>query len=398
MIEKYINECLSCPNPLCEKGCPLKNHIRDFILALKHEDLKMAISILDMQNPFPEITCRVCAYEKQCEGHCVKSFKGNPVIVHEIEKYISDNSNIKREVKSKNGHSVALIGAGIANLALAKLLALGGYEVQVFEKQAFIGGAVNSGIPPFRLDKSYLDKIYQELLAYGVKFVFDSAIDSLDKLMQIKKDFDRVVIGTGCQKENIMSIPGIELAFKGLEVLYDFNIKANFDKYRDCNSAIVVGGGNVAIDVARSLKQCIKNVTIVYRRSEKEMPANLVEIKEAKQEGINFEFLVNPKAISKDNDGSLLVDFDQMELGEVDESGRASFRIVNGCELKKSCDMIVMAIGQKHNKIDEGITYDGHHTSLENVYVVGDAKLGPSTVAHCINDAKTVKELIDSSF
>lgn len=397
MIDKYTSECLSCLNPLCEKGCPVKNRIRDFIKALKENNFSLAQALLYSENPFPELTCRVCAYEKQCEGHCVKNFKGQPVIVHAIEQYISDNSDVINETPVNNGHKIALIGAGVANLALAKLLALSGYTVTIFEAEAFIGGAIKTGIPDFRLEKKYLDTIYQELCELKVEFFFDHKVDGKQELEKLLSAYDRVVIGTGARKENKLGIEGEQLAVGGLELLYDLNINANNAKYQ-AKKALVVGGGNVAIDVARSLKRFVDNVTIVYRRSEVEMPANLSEIKLAKDEAINFEFQVNPSKLEKNPDGSLKVTLVRMELGEKDASGRASFHVIEGSDFSYDTDLVVSAIGQKYLPLIEDMKVEKHKTSYENVYIVGDANLGPSSVSHCIGDAKELKLLIDSSF
>lgn len=397
MIEDIIKECLSCPNPLCEKGCPVGNKIRDFIKALKEDDLNEAQDILYRENPYPQITCRVCAYEKQCEGHCVKHFKGQPVLVHEIEKYISDNSEYKYQIKESNGRKIAIIGAGIASLSLAKLLLIDGYSVDIYEREKFIGGAIETGIPPFRFDHSFLKNIYDELIEFKANFYFNTVIPKDIDIKDLLKRYDRVVIATGARKENKMNIEGEEYSLSGLKVLYDLNVLNRHKDYA-YGKALVVGGGNVAIDVARSLKRIVKDVTIIYRRSEKEMPANLSEITEAKKDGIVLNTLSNPTKIVKNSDGSLEVSLVKMELGEKDASGRASVTVKEDSEYTVSTDLIVMAIGQKYLPLYEDMKIDNHITSYDRVYAVGDANIGPSTVSHCIGDAKKLKELIDSSF
>lgn len=396
MIENYVKECLSCPNPLCEKGCPVGNKIRDFIKALKEDDLNKAGEILYGENPFPAITSRVCAYEKQCEGHCVKHFKGQAVVVHEIEKYISDRIKDKYTVKAYNGRKIAIVGAGISALALSKLLAIDGYSIDIYEKEDFIGGAIATGIPEFRFKHEYLNDIYEELLNLGINFKFHRELGRDIDIHDLMNYYDRVVIATGASLENNLRIEGEDLAVSGLNLLYDLNI-LNKQKEYACKSAMVVGGGNVAIDVARSLKRFIPEVTIVYRRSEKEMPANLSEIELCKKEDINFSFQTSPVKIEAREDG-YDVTLIKMELGDKDESGRASFKAIANSEYHAHSDLIVACIGQKFKKIYSDMEVYKYETSYPNVYIVGDANIGASTVSHCIGDAKKLKTIIDSSF
>lgn len=396
MIDQEVNACLSCLNPLCEKACPVKNHIRDFIKALKEDDLLKARAILAKANPFPYITCRLCAYSKQCEGHCVKHFKGEAVKIHEIEKYIADSMPDARKKKASNKHSVALVGAGIANLALAKELLLDGYEVVLFEKEAFAGGTIKTGIPDFRFDKKYLDMAIKEVTDLGAVFHYETMVDAA-KLKELSHDFDRVVIGTGAMQERKMGIVGEEYAYSGLKVLYDLNILKQRAKYQMLKHVLVIGGGNVAMDVANSLKAFVQDVTLVYRRSFKEMPANIEEIEEAKNRGVHFLNLTNLKALHPSDQG-LVASLIKMELTIPGSDGRTQVKEIAGSEYSIACDAAVMAIGQKFASLSADFTYENHHTSYPFVYIVGDANLGPSTVAGAIGDAMEVKSIIDESF
>ena len=396
MIQDDVRECLSCLNPLCEKGCPVGNQIRDFIKAVKINDMALAQRLLYAENPFPAITCRICAFEKQCEGHCVKHFKGEPVKVHKIEQHISDYDEYESIKACDNGRSIALIGGGIANLALAKMFLLEGYSVDVYEKNNFLGGAIMTGIPNFRLDKKYFYDISRELIQLGLKTHYGYTVDA-NKLLKLQTKFDRVVIGTGAQVERKMGIPGEENAATALKVLYDFNVSEEIEKYENLNRVLVVGGGNVAMDVARSLKHVVDDVTVVYRRDFEQMPANVVEIDEAKAENVNFLTLTNLLAIEKTDD-KYLTTLVKMELGEKGADGRASFKEVLNSEYQEEFDLVVLAIGQKFKPLVEDMVVDKHETNYPNIYVVGDAYLGPSSVAHCIGDAKEVKKIIDLSY
>ena len=396
-IEEVVNECLGCKLPFCEKGCPLHNDIRDFIKALKENDINLAKAILYNKNPFPYICSRVCAHEKQCRGNCVKNRLGKAVDVPMIEKYLSEETYEMSKAET-NGLKIAIIGSGIGSLALAKLLSLNGCAVDIYERENYIGGTILSGIPAYRLERKYITRAIDEVKALGVNFFLNTDILKNEGIKALfAKGYDKVVLAIGAMKSNHMGIKNEEYTCDGLKLLHDFNILNQGDKYRNYQRAIVVGGGNVAMDCARSLKRVMGDVSIIYRRSIKEMPANAVEIKEAIAEGVKIIELANPKEVVYE--GKVVgVKAIKMELGEVDDSGRASFKEIPNSEEIIPCDLLVMAIGQKiENELADVVEYnergriainDKHMTSYPNVYAIGDCVLGPSSVAHTINDAK----------
>ena len=399
-IKDQINECLSCPKPQCEKGCPVHNHICAFIKDLKNDDLVHAAKTLYEVNPFPELTSRLCDCDRQCQGHCVKGIKGNPVQVQRIERYISDHKKREYTIKEDNGRKIALVGAGVACLSAAIRLREEGYQVDIYEQLDKIGGAIYSGIPAYRFDKSYLDVIHQELESIGVHFYFNTTIGKDIKLEELQKKYDRILLGIGAQVENTYGLEG-DGCEAGLSLLYNLNVLQKHNDYKaQYRSAIVWGGGNVAMDCARSLKRILDEVTIVYRRSEEEMPASKSEIQEAKEEGVQFAFLENIQSLKHDEYGRVIgATCVKMELGEKDESGRRSTHVIEGSEYEIPCELVVPAIGQKvdFKPIQELTFEDTHKTSIDKVYVTGDAYLGPKTVAAAIHDGQlAAKEIMDS--
>lgn len=406
MIEEAL-KCLSCPNPLCEKGCPLHNRIRDFIKACKEDDLPEARRILALENPFPYLTSRICAYDKQCYGHCVKGIKGEAVKIYELEKLVAElpEEMIK---EAANGESIAVIGGGIGALTAAKLLLLKGYQVTIYEKENYLGGTLNSGIPPYRLPREYLQRAIKEVLTLGAKVNLKSEIKDDQSLKRLQAQFTKVIIAIGAMGTRHLNLPGSEYAVDGIELLNDLNIKALSAKYREFKKALVVGGGNVAFDCARSLKRLIPEVTIIYRRNIQAMPANPREIAAAQKEGVKIFELHNPSAIVSDAAGKVCgVKALEMVLGEKEADGRPSFKAVADSESFIAADLVVSAIGQKVSAPNfQGLELtergmiacnEKGETSLKDVYVLGDAALGPSNAAKCIASAKRVVAAIAES-
>lgn len=298
-------------------------------------------------------------------------------------------------------HTIAIIGAGPAGYTLAQeLVKEGEYDIDIFDKEAEIGGAIYTGIPEYRMPKVFLKKAYDGLVEAGVKFHFNTEITP-ESFEQLKKDYDRVVVAIGAQVENTYGFEVGKGLYAGLTLLYDLNINKNHDDYKKYHQAIVWGGGNVAMDCARSLIRILDKVTIVYRRSEEEMPANKVEIRDARNEGVTFNFLENIKEIERDDEGNVVgAKVIKMELGEPDESGRRSPHEVEGSEYEEKADLIVMAIGQKVNfktLSDTLESTEGHASTHDNVYIIGDAKTGPKTIGSAVLEGKAIaKEIIES--
>lgn len=400
-IKELADYCLSCPKPRCETGCPTGNHIRDFIKALKEDNLALAADTLYAVNPFPELTSRLCDCERQCQGHCVRGIKGEPVSIQQIERYISDNSTRKTVAGVSNGHRIAIIGAGPAGLSAASDLLMKGYAVEVYDKNDQAGGAIYSGIPSYRFDKSYVTKIKEELEEAGVVFHFSCEVGKDISFETLQKDYDRILLGIGAQTERKYGLEG-EGCEAGLSLLYNLNVAHKEEEYKKKYSgAVVWGGGNVAMDCARSLVRILDNVTIIYRRSEKEMPANRIEIEEAKEEGVKFAFLENIKELRLDENGKVVgAHCIRMHLGEPDASGRARPIETEGSDYEIPCELVVPAIGQSVDFTPFGNLEktEGHKTTIEHVYVAGDAYLSPKTVADAIRDGRAAAKEIDESF
>ncbi len=400
-IKERADYCLSCPKPRCETGCPTGNHIRDFIKAMKEEDVAAAGSVLYAVNPFPELTSRLCDCARQCQGHCVRGIKSNPVEIQSIERYISEHAKRVMKKGEANGRTVALIGAGPANLAAAKDLVEDGYTVAVYEKLAHVGGAIYSGIPSYRFDKVYLEQIQKELEEVGVTFHLSCEIGKDITFEEIVEKYDRILVGIGAQGENTYGLQG-EGCEAGLSLLYNLNVLGKHEEYRKkYHGAVVWGGGNVAMDCARSLKRILDEVTVIYRRSEKEMPAAVDEIEDAKKEGVKFAFLENIKDLRLDENGKVVgAHCIRMHLGEPDASGRARPIETEGSDYEIACELVVPAIGQSVNFAPVGNLEktETHASNIEHVFVCGDAYLGPKTVAAAIRDGRLAAQEIKESF
>ena len=386
MISELTAYCLSCPKPRCETGCPCGNHIRDYIKALKDGDLSKAAGILYSVNPLPELTSRLCDCDRQCQGHCVRGLRGEPVEIQQIERYISDNSKRPGAYPPLKEKKVAVIGAGPAALSLIYELRLHGYGATVYEKEDKIGGAVYTGIPDYRFDKKYLDAICEEWKTFGTDFRFNTEIGKDVSLQQLYEEYDAVALANGAPVENTAGFEESERIIGGLTLLHRLNVEK--DSALPGKRAYVWGGGNVAMDCARSLIRLIDDVTVLYRRSLKEMPANAREIEEAQAEGVKFAYLHNIKNVAEKED-KLLLAVCEMELGETGSDGRASVKEVENSLSEVETDMLIMAIGQKTDLSIAGIDgYPEEHRINEKLFVCGDAFTGPKTVVKAIRDGK----------
>lgn len=295
---------------------------------------------------------------------------------------------------------IAIIGAGPAGYTLAQELVKDNFHVELFDKEAEIGGAIYTGIPDYRMPKAFLKKAYDGLIAAGAVFHFNTFINP-EKFKELRNNFDAVVVATGAQIENTFGFETGKGVYAGLTLLYDLNIHHNQEAYKKYHKAVVWGGGNVAMDCCRSLVRILDDVTVIYRRSEKEMPASAFEIKQAKQEGVKFEFLTNIKDIERDENGYVKgVKAVRMELGAPDASGRASTHEIAGSEFDHPTDLVVMAIGQKVDlsALDPNLKItDNHHTNEENVFIMGDAFTGPKTIGNAVVEGKNTAKLIKES-
>lgn len=423
--EQAIDEakrCLNCKNKPCINGCPVKINIPAFIKEVIDGHFDAAYEVINQASSLPAVCGRVCPQESQCERYCVRAIKGDPVGIGRLERFVADYHNQqntgKIEKPLQNGHKVAVIGSGPSGLTCAGDLAKIGYEVTVFEALHIAGGVLVYGIPEFRLPKAIVQKEIDGLKALGVKVETNIVIGktiTIDELIN-ESAFEAVFIGSGAGLPNFMNIPGENL--KGVYSANEFLTRINLMKaYQpDSNTPIqkgknvvVVGGGNVAMDSARCAKRLGANVTIVYRRTENELPARREEVEHAKEEGIVFKFLHNPLEIYSDDKGFVSGALCQeMVLSEPDASGRARPIPLKGSEFKIDCDTVIIAIGTSPNPLIKsttaGLNTDKYGcivadetglTSRQAVFAGGDAVTGAATVILAMGAGKTAAEAMD---
>ena len=415
--------CLHCKNKPCVAGCPVGIHIPDFIAKVAEGDFEAAYQIITQQSSLPAVCGRVCPQETQCEQKCVRGIKGEPVGIGRLERFVADwhNKNVCEAPRkpAPNGHKVAVIGSGPSGLTCAGDLAKKGYAVTVFEALHTAGGVLVDGIPEFRLPKDIVQKEIDGLKALGVDVQTNMVIGrvlSIDELLE--QGYEAVFIGSGAGLPRFMNIPGENL--KGVYSANEFLTRVNLMKAYQPGSdtpiehakrVAVVGGGNVAMDAARCAKRLgAEEVFIVYRRSEKELPARAEEVEHAKEEGIVFHLLNNPTQILGDENGNVKgMECIRMELGEPDASGRRRPVEVPGSEFTLDVDCVIMAIGTSPNPLIKSTTEgletqkwggiivneETGLTSREGVYAGGDAVTGAATVILAMGAGKTAATAID---
>ena len=415
--------CLHCKNKPCVAGCPVGIHIPDFIAKVAEGNFEGAYQIITQQSSLPAVCGRVCPQETQCEQKCVRGIKGEPVGIGRLERFVADwhNKNVCEAPRkpTPNGHKVAVIGSGPSGLTCAGDLAKKGYAVTVFEALHTAGGVLVYGIPEFRLPKDIVQKEIDGLKALGVDVQTNMVIGrvlSIDELLE--QGYEAVFIGSGAGLPRFMNIPGENL--KGVYSANEFLTRVNLMKAYQPGSdtpieharrVAVVGGGNVAMDAARCAKRLgAEEVFIVYRRSEKELPARAEEVEHAKEEGIVFHLLNNPTQILGDENGNVKgMECIRMELGEPDASGRRRPVEVPGSEFTLDVDCVIMAIGTSPNPLIKSTTQgletqkwggiivneETGLTSREGVYAGGDAVTGAATVILAMGAGKTAATAID---
>lgn len=413
--------CLGCKHKPCMNGCPVNIHIPDFVARVAEGDFEGAYEIISLTSSLPAICGRVCPQETQCEQKCVRGIKGEPVAIGRLERFVADYMRQKGEgtltPPERNGHKVAVVGAGPAGLTAAGDLAKLGYQVTVFEALHTPGGVLMYGIPEFRLPKAIVQHEIQKLRDLGVEIVTDYVVGRSGTIDELAEDgYEAIFVGSGVGLPNFMNMPGEELkgVYSANEFLTRFNLMKAYKEDADTpiqhpTKTVVVGGGNVAMDAARCARRLGSEVHIVYRRSLEELPARKEEVEHAMEEGIIFDLLNNPVQVLADDNGNVkAVECIQMELGEPDESGRRRPIAKEGSNFLMDADCMIMAIGTSPNPLirhtTEGletnrkgclIVNDDEMTTRDGVFAGGDAVTGAATVISAMGAGKKAAAAMD---
>ncbi len=417
--------CINCKNAQCIKGCPVAINIPGFIEKVKEGDIAAAYQVISEASALPAVCGRVCPQESQCEGKCIRGIKGEPVSIGKLERFVADwarENNIKPEgATEKKDKKVAVIGSGPSGLTCAGDLAKMGYDVTIFEALHEPGGVLVYGIPEFRLPKQdVVAKEIENVRALGVQIETNVVVGksvTIDELLE-EEGFEAVFIGSGAGLPKFMGIPGEQAngVFSANEYLTRSNLMKAFGE--ESNTPImrgkkvaVVGGGNVAMDAARTALRLGAEVHIVYRRSEEELPARVEEVHHAKEEGIIFDLLTNPTEILADENGWVSgIKCVRMELGEPDASGRRRPVVIEGSEFLMEVDTVIMSLGTSPNPLisstTKGLEVNKYkcivaeeafgRTSKEGVYAGGDAVTGAATVILAMGAGKAAAKGIDA--
>ena len=417
---KEASRCLHCKNARCKQGCPVNIDIPSFIAEVKNDNLKAAGDIIRQSSMLPSVCGRVCPQEKQCEGNCILGIKGDSVAIGALERYVGDNTSASPVEIKPNGKKVAIVGSGCAGMTAAADLRNAGFEVSIFEALHEFGGVLRYGIPPFRLPRNVLDREIESLKARGVKFFKNVIVGKSITLKQLQEEgYEAIFICSGAGLPKMMNIPGENL--NGVYSANEFLTRVNLMHAQSPDTptplkvgktTAIIGGGNVAMDAARTaVRVGYEKVYIFYRRTEKELPARLEEIRHAKEEGIEFKFLHAPVEIFGENGWVKSMKFEIMELGEPDASGRQR-PVGTGKFVEVQLDSVVVSLGTGPNpiiqrsaeneKIDLETDNKGYivindkgETSVKAIYAGGDvAPLGSSTAINAMGAGKRAAKAI----
>ena len=405
-IKQKAEYCLNCKNPQCRIGCPLGNNIPAFIQRVKEDNLEEAYKILCETTVMPAICGRICPHQKQCQGKCVRGIKSDPVSIGEIEAYVGDwalSNQICHKNIQENNKKVAVIGGGPSGLTAATFLRRKGYQVTIYEKQKDLGGILKRGIPEFRLPNEIVEKTIEQILALGINVQCKKELGRNLELANLEKEYDAIYLSIGANIPRKMAIEGEEL-----EGVYGGNSLLENQNHPDYTNkkVAIIGGGNVAMDCARTIKRMgAKQVVVIYRRSEVEMPAEEKEILDAKQEGVEFLFLNNIVKILGKNKVEQ-IECIKTELVQKEGETRKSPVDIENSNYIMDMDCVVMAVG---GKVDKDIiekcniettsrkyvqVNENNQTSHEKVFAGGDVVGKNSTVAWAASDGRKVANKI----
>ena len=419
-LQAECNRCLNCPKPSCKEGCPISNRIPEFIQKAKEGNYKEAFEIISDRSIMPDICGIICPHEDQCEGHCIRNKIDEPVAIGQIERFIGEwaikNGLTKKNKVNHNGKKVACIGSGPASIACAEKLSEAGYAVTIYEKSSETGGVLSWGIPSYRLPRENVDDHIKRLIDLGVNFICDKSLGKDIHFEELQKEYDAIFLGIGAYKTNKMNVEGENL--NGIYHSDEFLTKINLSPidengqrhFDECGESVLIcGGGNVAMDAARDAIRLpqVKKVTIMYRRTESEMPAAYEELNQAKEEGIEFMSLHTPVAFLGSEGKLEKVEVAIMELGEPDDSGRRRPIETAKEHLLLKYDTVVLALGYGVDgdslKNIEGLEVDARNriivdeegrTSLAHVYAGGDDVTGAKTVVSAMKAGLIAAETI----
>lgn len=421
-VKLEASRCLNCKNPRCVQGCPVNINIPGFITALKEDNLEKAGEIIRESSMLPSVCGRVCPQERQCEGKCVLGIKGEAVAIGALERYVGDNTDVKIEDIKPTGKKVAIVGSGCAGISAAADIRKAGHDVVVFEALHKLGGVLRYGIPPFRLPRVVLDREIETLKKIGVEFKKNVIVGKSITIKQLEDDgFDAIFICSGAGLPKMLGVAGENL--NGVYSANEFLTRVNLMQANHENSptplkigkkAAIIGGGNVAMDAARtSVRVGFEEVYIVYRRTEAELPARLEEIRHAKEEGIVFKLLHSPTEIMGEDGYVTGMKLEVMELGEPDESGRRR-PVSTGEIVDMDVDTVIIALGTGPNPIIQKsseadglniecdrrgyIVVDGETrcTSIPTIFAGGDvAPVGESNAINAMGAGKSAAKAIN---
>lgn len=406
------NRCIQCQHRPCEKkGCPTQLPIPDIIKNVREGNLQEARRLIDSRSALTSVCSRVCFQGNQCEGSCTLGIKGESVAIGLLERYVSEHTSSTYSKGERINKCVAVIGSGPASIAASKVLLQGGVDVDIFEKMPLCGGVLRYGIPEYRLPNAIVDDQIRELEELGAHIYTSKELGKDITLNELTAKYDAVFLGIGASQPMKLGIPredhpNVLSAFRVLEAINEVTHPLHdemMSKFKD-KIVYVVGGGNVAMDVSRCVARLSpKSINIVYRRSEKQLPARVQEVEEAKLDGVQFKLLRNPFELVLENDALVAIKCREMQLGEVGADGRESVsEIENSCE-EFSCDYLITAIGSGVEKLTEiesdrrnriTLQENSHRTSVEKVYAAGDAVSGPWTVVHAMRGGMNAAEEI----